>query len=142
MPVVSHLETVFINVVSPQRKNQSPVDALAITDSGQPGPNVVVQTVRWSFAEAVLDADHVKVSVVTWTKSKMSNVTLKDVATIIHGLTGVLAVPHVVAVIKSAPSLTAMVWLFKLIVKDVPILLSSLNGLNGVLAVPNVVMVS
>ena len=142
MPVVSHPETVSINVVSLPRKNQRPVDALVITDSGQPGLNVTVQTDPLSFAEAVLDVDHVKVSVVTWMKSKMSNVTHKDVATITHGPTGVLAVPLVVAVIKNVPSLIAMVWLFKLIVNDVPTLSSSLNGPNGVLAVLNVVMVS
>ena len=142
MPVVSHPETVSINVVSLPKKNQRPADALVITDSGQPGPNVTVQTDPLSFAEAASDDDHVRVSVVTWTKSKMSNVIHKDVATITHGPTGVLAVPHVVPVIKNVPSLIAMVWLFKLIVNDVLMLLSSLNGLNGVLAVLNVVMVS
>ena len=142
MPVVSHPEIVSINVVSLPRKNPRPVDALVITDSGQPGLNVTVQTDPLSFAEAVLDVDHVRVSVVTWMKSKMLNVILKDVATITHGPTGVLAVPHAVAVIKSVPSLIAMVWLFKSIVNDVPTLSSSLNGPNGVLAVLNVVMVS
>ena len=70
----------------------------------------------------------------------MSDVILKDVATIIHGPTGILAVPHVVVVIKNISSLIAMVWLFKLIVNDVPMLLSSLNDLNGVLAVQNVMV--
>ena len=142
MSVVSHPETVSTNVVLLPKKNQRPVDALVTTDSGQPGPNVTVPTDPLSFAEAVLDADHVKVSAVIWMKFKMSNVTLKDVATITHGPTGALAVPHAVPVIKNVPSLIAMVWLFKLIVNDVPMLLSSLNGLNGVPAVLNVAMVS
>ena len=142
MPVVSHPETVSINVVSLPKKNQRPADALVITDSGQPGLSVTVQTDPWLFAEAVLDVDHVRVSVVTWTKFKMLNVILKDVATITHGPTGVLAVPHVVAVIKNVQSLIATVWLFRLIVNDVTMLLSSLNGPNGMLAVLNVVMVS
>ena len=142
MPVVSHPEIVSINVVSLPKKNQRPADALVITDSGQPGPNVTGQTDPLSFAEVVSDVDHVKVSVVIWMKFKMLNVTHKDVATIIHGPTGVLAVPHAVPVIKNVPSLIATVWLFKLIVNDVPMLLSLLNGPNGVLAVQNVVMVS
>ena len=124
MSVVSHPETVSTNVVLLPKKNQRPVDALVITDSGQPGLNVTVQMDPLSFAEAVLDVDHVKVIVVIWMKFKMSNVTLKDVATITHGPTGALAVPHAVPVIKNVPSLIAMVWLFKLIVNDVPMLLS------------------
>ena len=142
MPVVSHPATVSTNVVSLLKKNQRPVAALDITDFGQPGPNVTVPMDPLSFAEVVLDVDHVKVSVVTWTRFKMSNVTLKDVAIITHGPTGALAVPHAVPVIKNVPSLIVMVWPSKLIVNDVPMLLSSLNGLNGVLAVLNVVMVS
>ena len=90
----------------------------------------------------VLDVDHVKVSVVIWTRFKISNVTLKDVATITHGPTGARAVPHAVPVIKNVLSLIAMVWPSKLIVNDVPMLLSSLNGLNGVPVVLNVVTVS
>ena len=125
-----------------RRSTQRPADALVITDSGQPGPNATVQTDPLLFVEAVSDDDHVKVSVVTWMKSKMSNVIHKDVATITQGRNGVLAVPHVVAVIKNVQSLIATVWLFRLIVNDVPMLLSSLNGPNGMLAVLNVVMVS
>ena len=109
MPVVSHLETVSINVASLLKKNRRPVDALVTTDSGQPGPNVTVPTDPLLFAEVVLDVVHVKVSVVTWTRFKMSNVTLKDVATITHGPTGALAVPLAVPVIKNVPSLIAMV---------------------------------
>jgi len=125
-----------------QKKNQRPADDLVTTDSGQPGHNVMVPTVPLSFAVAVSDVDHVRASVVTWMKFKMSNVTLKDVATITHGLPGVLAVLHVVADIKNAQLPIAMVWPFKSIVKDVSILLFSLNGLNGVPAVLNVVTVS
>ena len=109
MPVVYHPATVSTNVVSLLKKNQRPVDALDITDSGQPGPNVTVPMDPLSFAGAASDVDHVKVSVVTWTKFKMSNVTLKDVAIIIHGPTGALAVPRAVPVIKNVPSLIAMV---------------------------------
>ena len=106
---VSHPVNVFTNVAWLQRKNQRPVDVLDTTDFGQPGLNVLAQTVPLSFAEAVLDVDHVKVSVVIWTRFKMSNVTLKDVATITHGPTGALAVPLAVPVIKNVPSLIAMV---------------------------------
>jgi len=140
--VVSHLVTASTNVASPQKKNQRPADDLGTTDSGQPGHNVMVPTDPLSFAVAVSDVDHVKASVVTWMKFKMLNVILKDVATITHGLPGVLAVLHVVVDIKNALSLIAMVWPFKSIVKDVSILLSLLNGLNGVPAVLNVVTVS
>ena len=70
----------------------------------------------------VLDVDHEKVSVVIWMKFKMSNVILKDVATITHGLTGHHAVPHVEQVTKNVLSLIATVWPFKLTVNDVPIL--------------------
>ena len=142
MPVVSHPEIVSINVVSLPKKNQRPADAPVITDSGQPGPNVTGQTVPLSFAEAVLDVDHVKVSVVIWMKFKMSNVTLKDVVIITHGLTGHHVLPLAVLVIKSGLSQTVMVLLFKLTVNDVSIQLFLLNGLNGVLVVPNVEMVS
>lgn len=138
---VSHLEIVFINVASLQKKNQRPVDAPVTMDSGRPGLNAVVQMVPLSFAEAVSDVDHVKVSVVTWTKFKMLNVTPKDVVTITHGLTGHHAVPLVDQDIKNGLSQIAMVWLFKLTVKDVPILLSSPNGPNGAPAVQNVEMV-
>ena len=139
---VSHPVNVFTNVAWLQRKSQRPVDVLDTTDFGQPGLNVLAQTVPLSFAEAVLDVDHVKVSVVIWTKSKMSNVILKDVVTITHGLTGHPAVPHVDQVTRNALSLIATVWPFKLTVNDAPILSSSLNGLNGVPAVLNVEMVS
>ena len=42
---VSHPVNVFTNVAWLQKKNQRPVDALDTTDFGQPGLNVLVQTV-------------------------------------------------------------------------------------------------
>ena len=90
--VVYRPELDLIHALFQLNKTVEHVVELDITMPGLHGVTVLVQLATLSFVEVEQDVDHVKASVVQWTKYKKSNATCNVVVTTVPGLLGLLVV--------------------------------------------------
>jgi len=121
--VVSHLDHVSINAVSFQKSNPKHAAEQVIMDSGVHGVSAMTPMVILFFAEAVFEDDQELDSAEISMKFKMSNVTLKDAVTTVHGLLGQVVRQLVEAVFKNEPLMIVMASSSKSTDKYVPMLL-------------------